>query len=115
LQQDVIRFIYQKKKIALSHNRAGINPVRAEELGIYPGEFLKPGLEEQARSALQHTRPDNVDESFFPRPEKLLARAKKHSDQAGAFFDFAGKWPQIIETLAAASTLKEQLLRKSSL
>lgn len=115
LQQDVIRFIYQKKKIALSHNRAGIIPVSAEELGVYPGEFLKPGLEEQARSALQDTRPDNVDESFFPSPEKLLDRAKRHSDKAGAFFDFAGKWPKLIETLAAASTLKEQLLRKSSL
>jgi len=115
LQQDVIRFIYQKKKIALSHNRAGITPVRAEDLGVYPGEFLKPGLEEQALSALKHTRPADVDESFFPGPEKLLAGAKSHSDQAGAFFDFARKWPKLMETLAAASTLKEQLLKKSSL
>lgn len=115
MQQDVIRFIYQKKKITLSHNRVGITPVSAEEMGVYPGEFLKPGLEEQALSALRDKRPDNVDESFFPRPEKLLDKAKKHADQAGAFFDFAAKWPQIIEALAAASTLRDQLLRKSNL
>ncbi len=115
LQQDVIRFIYQKEKITLSHNRSGITPVRTGDLGVYPGEFLKPGLEELALCALQDTRPANVDESFFPTPEELLYRARKHSDKAGAFFDFAGKWPQMIETLAADSSLRDQLLRKSNL
>jgi len=115
MQQDIIRFIYQRKKIALSHNRTGITPVSPEDLGVYPGEFLKPGLKEQALSALRDTRPDNVDESFFPKPQKLLDSAKRHSDQAGAFFNFARKWPKLIEAVAAASTLRDQLLRKSNL
>ncbi|MCK5570677.1 MAG: hypothetical protein KAJ15_13225, partial [Spirochaetes bacterium] len=115
MQQDVIRFIYQKEKIRLSLNMAGIKAVRAEELGVYPGEFLKPGVEEQALIALQDKRPPDADESFFPRPAELLVLARRQAEKAGAYFDFAKKWPGIMDILGSDPVMRNHLLRKSGL
>lgn len=112
LQQDIIRFIYEKEKIRLSHTTNEAEPVRAEELGSYPGEFLKDGLEAEAMEALKEQRPANADERFFPKPEILLKRAAEHAKKASQFFPFARKWRNTMEKASTITELKDYMKRK---
>jgi len=115
LQQDVIRFIYQKEKLKLSQNYPGVTEVKAEDLGFYPGEFLKDGLEEHALEALKKNRPKDADERFFPKPEKLIEQALERAKNAHTFFEFAKKWRENIEKIAGVKELSEYMYRKLKL
>ena len=115
LQQDVIRFIYQKEKIKLSKNYRGTVEIKAEELGFYPGEFLKEGVEEHALEALKKNRPRGADERFFPEPEKLIEEAIQRAKNAHTFFEFAEKWKENIKKVLESSELSEYIRKKLQL
>ncbi len=115
LQQDIIRFIYQKEKLKLSKNTPGITPVTAEDMGFYPGEFLKDGVEEHALEALKKNRPQNADERFFPKPEKLIEMAIERAKKAHTFIDFATKWKNNIPKAVALTDLSDYIGKKLNL
>jgi len=115
LQRDVIRFIYQKEKIRLSKTQAGLIEIKPEELGFYPGEFLREGIEQHALEALKKNRPQNADERFFPKPEKLVEEAIKRAKMAYTFFNFTEKWKTNIEKIVELKELSDYIRQKLKL
>lgn len=47
VREDIFRFIFEKKKMEGQESRPGMTRITAEEFDPYPGEFLKPDLEER--------------------------------------------------------------------
>jgi len=115
LQQDVLRFFYQREKIEVSRTTAGIRELRPEEFGIYPGEFLRDDLERQALEALVSMRPEDADERFFPQPEVMIETAKQRARKARDFTAFNTAWKQVLAVLQSDRELKETMLRKLDL
>jgi hypothetical protein len=115
LQRDVLRFVYQRQKIRISEEYSDLQPLQAEDFGIYPGEFLKDDLEAQAREALVALRPKDADERFFPRPGTLLELARKRAARAKEYPAFNASWKKILDVVDGDKALKEGLRRKLSL
>jgi hypothetical protein len=115
LQRDVLRFVYQRQKVRISREQPGLRPLRADEFGIYPGQFLQDDLEVQALEALQIMRPAGADERFFPRPERLLELARERARQAEAYPAFNASWKRMLEVLDREEGLKERMRRKLGL
>jgi hypothetical protein len=115
LQRDVLRFVYQRQKIKVSQDHAVLQPLQAEDFGIYPGEFLKDDLEAQSLEALKALRPADADERFFPRPEALLELARKSAARADEYPAFNTSWKRILNVVDRDQELKEGLRRTMSL
>jgi len=47
VREDIFRFVYEKRKLDTQEPVPEMTKVTADELGIYPGEFLKDDLEER--------------------------------------------------------------------
>ncbi len=47
VREDIFRFVYEKRKLDTQEPVPGMTKVTADELGVYPGEFLKDDLEER--------------------------------------------------------------------
>ncbi len=47
MREDIYRFMFERKKLETQESIPHMVPVKAEELGIYPGEFLREDLEER--------------------------------------------------------------------
>jgi hypothetical protein len=114
LQRDVLRFVYQRQKIRISHGHPGLQPLEAEDFGVYPGEFLKDDLEAQALEALKALRPEDADERFFPQPEAMLELARKRAARADEYPAFNASWKKILAVVDRDKALKEGLCRKLS-
>lgn len=112
LQRDVLRFVYQRQKIRLSQQHPDLQPQAPEDFGIYPGEFLKDDLDEQALEALHFLRPPDADERFFPQAEQLLETAKQRARLAGEYPAFNASWKRVLDIVDADGRLKEQMRRK---
>jgi hypothetical protein len=115
LQRDVLRFVYQRQKIKVSQDHAVLQPLQAEDFGIYPGEFLMDDLEAQSLEALKALRPADADERFFPRPEALLELARKSAARADEYPAFNTSWKRILNVVDRDQELKEGLRRTMSL
>ncbi len=115
LQRDVLRFIYQRQKIRISKEDSNLNPLQAEDFGIYPGEFLKDDLEAQALEALKALRPADADERFFPPPEVTLELARERAKRAEEYPTFNASWKKVVEAVDADKELKEMLRPKLGL
>jgi hypothetical protein len=112
LQRDVLRFVYQRQKIRLSQQHQDLQPLAPEDFGIYPGEFLKDDLEQQALEALRVLRPPDADARFFPQPEQLLQTAKQRAGRSGEYPAFNASWKRVLDVVDADERLKEGMLRK---
>jgi len=47
VREDILRFVFEKKKLEGQKGYPGIHPLQASDLDPYPGEFLKDDLEEK--------------------------------------------------------------------
>lgn len=47
IREDVLRFVFEKRKLDTQESVPGMEEVKAEDLDPYPGEFLKEDLEER--------------------------------------------------------------------
>jgi hypothetical protein len=112
LQRDVLRFVYQRQKIRISGQRADLHPLRPEDFGIYPGEFLEDDLDAQALEALQILRPPDADEAFFPEPERMLEMAHRRARLAEGYPKFNASWKKVLDTVDGDESLKEGMCRK---
>jgi hypothetical protein len=112
LQRDVLRFVYQRQKIRLSQQHQQLQPLEPEDFGVYPGEFLKDDLEQQALEALHRLRPPDADERFFPQPEQLLQTAKQRARRSEEYPAFNASWKRILDIVDAEAGLKEGLRSK---
>jgi hypothetical protein len=101
LQEDVMRFLYEKAKIEASQNKAGIIPVKAEQLGPYPGNFLKEDLQEEAFKTLSD-RPKEIEkEPWYLSAEEVIQRGVALGERVGEFFAYAELWPKAMKALCA--------------
>jgi hypothetical protein len=112
LQRDVLRFIYQREKIRFSRRHEELNTLEPGDFGIYPGEFLKDDLEEQALEALRILRPPDADERFFPPPEEVLNMARSRAKGVQQYPAFNASWKQILQVADEERELKERMRRK---
>jgi hypothetical protein len=115
LQRDILRFYYQREKIRISRGHPELQTLRAEDFGIYPGEFLQDDLDAQALEALQHLRPpdaDEADERFFPRPEKMIRLAQERAGRAAEYPAFNSNWKRVLQAVDDDRELKQGMRRK---
>lgn len=112
LQQDVIRFMYQREKLAHSQHSPDLIPLNAEDFGYYPGAFLKDDLDMHALAALTDLRPPGLSETFFPKAEILIEKAKDRAGMVDDFFTFVTEWKKIMEVLSESKELKEKMRSK---
>ena len=109
LQEDVIRFLYERAKINESKRQEGFNSITAADLGPYPGLFLQDNLEEEALLAL-HARDTAIQqEPWYLTPEEVLEEGLRLATQVTEYFDFARMWPDMITSLMEEDSLSEQL------
>jgi hypothetical protein len=112
LQRDVLRFVYQRQKIRISRQHADLQPLEAEDFGVYPGEFLEEDLEAQALEALQIMRPHDADKRFFPEPQRMLEMARQRAKRAEEYPGFNASWKRVLDTVDGDRQLKEGMRRK---
>ncbi len=112
LQQDIIRFMYQREKLAYSQQSPDLRSLDAEDFGLYPGYFLKDNLDEHAFAALTELRPAGLDESFFPSPEVIMEKARERTGMAHDFFSFTEEWKKLMRVLKESKELKEYMRKK---
>jgi hypothetical protein len=112
LQRDVLRFFYQRRKIRFSRQHPEVRSLVPEDFGIYPGEFFKEDLDEQALEALRRLRPSGVDEHFFPQPERMLEMARRRAERVADYPAFNAAWTRALEVIDAEEELKERMRRK---
>ena len=105
-QEDFARFIYEKRKIELSREIEGINPVFAEDLVPYPGEFLKERMVKDGLEALKCCTPSIDEEVCNINAGEILIAARKKAEDAGKYFSYAKEWPLVMEQLTKDIKLK---------
>jgi hypothetical protein len=112
LQRDVLRFFYQRQKIRISQRHPELRSLTPEDFGIYPGEFLKDDLDEQALEALKILRPSDADERFFPQAGRTLEIARDRAQLAEKYPDFNTSWKRVLQVVDEQKELKEGMRRK---
>ncbi|MGD1819188.1 MAG: hypothetical protein ACPKOI_04825 [Pleomorphochaeta sp.] len=99
LQEDVLRFIYEKAKIKEANESGKFCFLDVDLLKEYPGNYLKDNLEEEAKYALD-IRPDDIkDESWYLSSDEVMKKGVQLKGKVTQFFDYAAKWPNNLEKL----------------
>jgi hypothetical protein len=106
LEQDVIRFMYERQKLALSQADNDLHPVTAEELCPYPGDFLTEDIESEAADALTSAGFDGDVRNFI---EGVNAGIPERLDR---YLSFRQEWPRTMATLREAPELANSLLKQ---
>ncbi|MCK4517125.1 MAG: hypothetical protein KAU31_17830, partial [Spirochaetaceae bacterium] len=112
LQQDVIRFMYQRAKLQHSKGAPGVTAVSACDCGVYPGSYFTPDLEIHAFAALKELRPPGTDERIYPKSEQLMAIAEERAERATEYFSFVGSWRNAMQVFRGNHVLRQHMRRK---
>lgn len=108
LQQDVVRFLYEREKLRAAAHQPELESVTPATLAPYPGDFLVDDLEHQALQALRDLRP--ADDHGWPEPEAIVDQARHHAAEGvPRYFEFRRAWPGIMASLGGDETLQRQL------
>jgi hypothetical protein len=108
LQQDVVRFIYEREKLRAAAEHPELEPLTPEVLAPYPGDFLINDLELHALQALRDLRP--TDDGAWPRPEDIVEDARRHAVAGVAhYFEFRKAWRKMIAALGADEGVRRQI------
>ena len=112
LQEDIMRFIYEKRKIELASEYDGFNPIDINTLKPYPGEFFTETLIKDSLEALRKRENLTGEEAFYLSPDETIKAAEEKAARAGEFFEFSRRWKNIIEGLGSDAELKNYFSRK---
>ncbi len=104
LQEDVIRFIYEREKIRWSRRSDAVSPVAAEDLGAYPGNFLKDNLEEEALISLNE-RELTGNEEYYLSPEDVISLGKERAERPEKYYEYVQTWRRMIRSLEEETEL----------
>ncbi len=104
LEQDIIRFLYEQKKLQASHEHPALHPVTASELMPYPGKFLEGDLEEDACQALNSA---GYEGNCFDFVQSVRASL---DDRMSAYLQFRERWPVAMEALSESSDVRDLLM-----
>lgn len=109
LQEDVMRFLYEKAKIERSVAKEGIKAVKAEDLGPYPGNFLKDNLQAEALKILKDRPKEIEQEPWFLSAEEVIKRGLALGERVDEFFAYAKLWPKVLQALCTDEETKKGL------
>ena len=104
LEQDVIRFLYEQKKLKMSREQPALHPVSAADLMPYPGKFLEGDLERDACDALATAGFDGDPAAFVQSVGTNL------DERISGYLRFRERWPLAMETVSESVDLRDQLL-----
>ncbi|GAC1464132.1 MAG: hypothetical protein PVSMB7_06750 [Chloroflexota bacterium] len=106
LEQDVIRFAYEREKVRASQNDPSLQPVTLEELMPYPGQFLSPESDRDGESALRAAHyPKDVD-SFLGWIRSSVG------SWVDEYLQFRKQWPEVTARLRSDTELRDRLLEQ---
>ncbi len=111
LQEDIMRFLYEKAKIEKSVTKESVKAVRAEDLGPYPGNFLKKNLQEEALQVLKDRPKEIEQEPWFLSAEEVVKRGIALGERVEEFFAYAELWPKVLQGLCSDEETKKGLER----
>lgn len=106
LEQDVIRFLYEREKLRVSQDDPALHPVTAEELMPYPGEFLEQGVERQAQEALRAAGFSGDAAAYVREVEAGV------SSRIERYLRFRQEWPRVTSVLREGGDLRDELFRE---
>ncbi len=104
LEQDIIRFLYEQRKLEVSREHPALHPVTAEELMPYPGKFLEGDLDGDACEALAAAGYDADCEDFVRSVRTGL------DARVSAYLHFRERWPVVMDALSDSSPIRDQLM-----
>ncbi len=104
LEQDVIRFLYEQRKLQVSHEHPALHPVTARGFMPYPGEFLDGDLQDDACEALNAAGYEGDCSDFVQSVRAGLG------DRISAYLQFRERWPVAMEALSESSDVRDQLM-----
>lgn len=103
LQEDIIRFIYEREKLAVAKRQPRLKAVLPESLDPYPGAFLRDGIGERALEAL----------GKYGLPARIVDDAMHYAQEAvPRYFQFRRKWPYLMEALRNDKVLNRTITQK---
>jgi len=108
LAEDVRRFLYQREKLRQAAER-GLSAPSLEELMPYPGRFLQDDLEEHALAALTAAATPEAVARWGNSEEVVAGAITRARRLAPAYFDFAQRWPTLIQAVAADAHLRQHV------
>jgi hypothetical protein len=106
LEQDVIRFLYEREKLRVSQDHPDLHAVTAEELMPYPGEFLDQGVERQAEAALEAAGYTGDASAYVREVETGM------SVRIDRYLRFRQEWPRATSALRDGGDLRDALSRE---
>jgi hypothetical protein len=105
LQQDVIRFLYERAKLEISRQHPDLQTLTAADLMPYPGEFLGRDIEGDAVEALRAAGYGGDPTAFVA---ETRAGAAARMDR---YLLFRHQWPRLTAALLDPGALRDTLLR----
>ncbi len=107
LQEDVLRFIYEKAKIEKANQSGKFCFLNTDLLMEYPGNFLKENLEAEAKYALDIRSKEIESEAWYLNSKEVLEKGNILKEKINQFFDYAKKWPDNLIKLNNDKKIKE--------
>jgi len=104
LEQDVIRFMYEREKLIVSQSNPDLVPVTAQELMPYPGQFVDQDIESDAREALELAGYAGDVDQFVEGVRQGLRRKVEN------YLAFRKQWPAAMEALYDATDFSDRLM-----
>jgi hypothetical protein len=105
LEQDVIRFLYERAKLAVSQSDPDLHPVTADELRPYPGDFFAEDVGRQAAEALRAVGYNDDAEGF------VRAAEEQNRSRIEKYLVFRRKWARLQAALHEDAQVRDGLLR----
>lgn len=114
LREDILRFVFEKRKLQAQRRNFPAEKVTAQDLDPYPGEFLKDDLEERiVRSnlmlAVEYLREKDPEGAAECMKNIFLAKAQENSaqDPIASFLDLQKKWKKMMEFFSDVKVARE--------
>ncbi len=107
LQEDVLRFIYEKAKIDKANKSGKFCFLDVASLKEYPGNYLKNNIEEEAKYALDIRDKEIENEAWYLSSDEVVKKGNLLKEKVNDFFDYAKIWPRNLEKLKNDERINE--------
>ncbi|WP_445475511.1 glycosyltransferase family 2 protein [Methanococcoides methylutens] len=87
VREDIYRFVYERAKLMNQKDTEGMRPLSAEDMGCYPGNFLRDDLEEKIENACRLLSEEYLDNGDLVGSEEALRNIELASSDAIPDFD----------------------------
>jgi hypothetical protein len=116
VREDIIRFVFEKKKLEGQEGYPGLHPLHASELDPYPGEFLKEDLEAKIFRSNQMLAMDYLADGDIPGANECmrniyLANSLAQADENPYYrlLRLQADWEQLMDFFSSEKKSREAL------